>query len=397
MGHDPLSQARVTLEKHQENNIFVVMRYGEPIVFKMIEQTIVQTLKRFDFEAVLAKELKVDPLLRKNVEFCIDHSRYGIVVFEDFVEPDFNPNVAFELGYMRGKGKECLILKEESMCHLPTDVIGDLYTPFSSGNLEETLTGAIEKWLEGLGHSTVKATEMIVNDDPLEAKKERARRIISALSGAREASVGLAPDLILRHTGGLSSLAIADLDEPGDEEFRHLHLQEGRWMERLLEDGATVRCIISPDIQVEGFRHEVLPLEMIEASAFPRYKHVLGLLKQKPNRPNLQMAYAMRTPYDNLLIVGNKILFIGKRRLRYMGLPSTTVTHDSAVIRNEIAEFDALFHECVGFVLGVSEPQMELYGCPALKNRVAAKLEQCQRELKALLKTSRKCSASSHS
>ena len=51
--------------------------------------------------------------------------RYGIAIFEDIDDKDFNPNVSIELGYMLGTKPplSVLILKERRLKSMPTDIL----------------------------------------------------------------------------------------------------------------------------------------------------------------------------------------------------------------------------------------------------------------------------------
>src|SRR3712207_4509606 len=99
-------------EKDKDENVFVIMRYSPESPFKEIEETIRNTLHQYGLKAVLAKDVAFHQELWENVQFCMRHSRYAVVVFERIQQPDFNPNVLLELGYMLALHKRCLILKE---------------------------------------------------------------------------------------------------------------------------------------------------------------------------------------------------------------------------------------------------------------------------------------------
>src|SRR5271157_4310944 len=145
-------------------------------------------------------------VLWRNIEFCMTHSRYGIVIFEHAMQPEFNPNVAVELGYMLGLGKRCLLLKESALHTLPTDVVAQLYDTFRASNVRVTVSRAIENWLERLGHQKIRPTESIADGNVTEAKKKRTARVIDALTQMQSAQ----PGCIVRQAGSLSSLAISE-------------------------------------------------------------------------------------------------------------------------------------------------------------------------------------------
>jgi nucleoside 2-deoxyribosyltransferase len=60
---------------------------------------------------------------------------------------DYNPNVAFEIGYLKALGKPVCLLKEKSVKSLPTDLIGKNYNEFDINNCETTIDIELDKWL----------------------------------------------------------------------------------------------------------------------------------------------------------------------------------------------------------------------------------------------------------
>ena len=98
-----------------EKNVFVMMRYRNKEHFKEIESTIRDVLDSYDLKARLAKDKAYTDDLWGNIEIYMHGCKYGIVVFEEIDEREYNPNISLELGYMYALGKRCLLLKEERM------------------------------------------------------------------------------------------------------------------------------------------------------------------------------------------------------------------------------------------------------------------------------------------
>ena len=95
-------------------------------------------------------------IYQSQVRLYMKGCKRGIVVFEDIDEREYNPNVSLELGYMFALEKRCLLLKEERMPNLPTDVCGYLYKNFDHMNIEETISAQIREWVEkDLGITTL--------------------------------------------------------------------------------------------------------------------------------------------------------------------------------------------------------------------------------------------------
>jgi hypothetical protein len=388
---DPLSENRRLFEKDENKNVFIIMRYGPEIPFAEISNTIKETLERYGLKAVLARDVVFHMQLWSNIRFCMEHSRYAIAVFERIAQPEYNPNVSLELGFMLALRRHCLILKEQSLQILHTDIIGQMYTSFDSHRVSETVGHAIETWLQKLGHSSIKPADTITANEsitPIEANKERTRRIIAELTALASDTSILPADRIVRQAASLSSLAISDNeqdDSEEDREFLDLLLQERHEMESLFDDGAIIRLIISPNTQVERVDLKLFSREFVETNVLPRYERLTSTIKNNLTNPNLQIVCAHRLQHQNLLIVGENRVFIGRKRVREKGFPYTTLIYDPTVVLEEIHEFDILFRDITGAMLGIADPQVEDYGTEKLKKIVVARLKESLREVKRKL------------
>lgn len=76
---------------------------------------------------------------------------YGVAVSEDIDERDFNSNIALEYGFMMALGKRVLLLKEQRMPRVPTDITGKLWKPFSIFDVHTTITQQIDAWAKDIG------------------------------------------------------------------------------------------------------------------------------------------------------------------------------------------------------------------------------------------------------
>lgn len=102
-------------------------------------------------EAIRADDRDYTGDLWGNVETCLFGCTLGVAIFESLVEPEaqrFNPNVALELGHMLGRGRRCLILKEDSLTSRPADIIHKLYRPFTGSRAEVTIEPELTRWIE---------------------------------------------------------------------------------------------------------------------------------------------------------------------------------------------------------------------------------------------------------
>jgi len=372
-------------EAAKETNVFVIMRYRPGAAFKAIEHTIKTTLDRYGLKAVLAKDFQFEDQLWPNIEYCMTHSRYGIVVVENIDERSpkssyFNPNVAIELGYMLALKNRCLILKERAVRTLNTDILQFIYTPFDKFDVRDTVEAAISRWLENLSVFPTRPIEIISSDNALEAKKQRTQRINGALTNMLQDD-----NAVLRHAGSLSSLAISEKESllpTEDRALRSLLLDEKRLMERLIEKGAIVRCIITPDVQLVNVDLNVVSKEIVETSVIPRFETLLETLKKCLHKENVQFVYTSRGSHDNVVIDNERQVFIGARRLREWGFSSTTVIHDPVVVRNEIKQFDIAYKEVAEAILLKNDLSADEFGCQELKLKVIDHLKYCKKRLR---------------
>jgi hypothetical protein len=131
-----------------EKNVFIMMRFDETDQMKAIHSAIIAALADRGFHAVRADDRNYTDELWSNIQICAAGCKFGISVFEDIDHRDFNPNVSLELGYMLGRNKRCLILKEQRLEQLPTDVIHRLYKPFDAFNIEASVRSQVLEWID---------------------------------------------------------------------------------------------------------------------------------------------------------------------------------------------------------------------------------------------------------
>lgn len=151
-------QLRQFLADHPDpsRNVFVMMRFLDSERLDEALSAIRTTLKARGFNAVRADDREYTDELWSNIEVYMTGCQYGIAIFEDIEVRDFNPNVSLELGYMLGRGKRCLLLKENRLPVMPADVAGRLYKPFDAFRIDETVTREVGRWIDvdlGLGAS----------------------------------------------------------------------------------------------------------------------------------------------------------------------------------------------------------------------------------------------------
>jgi len=137
-----------------ENNVFIMMRFYDDIdIFKNIEKEIKDTLSENGLVGHLAKDRQYRRDMLDNIKVYMASCRYGIAVFEMIRDTDFNPNISIELGYMEAWGRNVLLLKEQNLPNLHTDIVGELYEEFNQDRLS-TIRSCIRRWIRDLGHTS---------------------------------------------------------------------------------------------------------------------------------------------------------------------------------------------------------------------------------------------------
>ena len=131
-----------------DRNVFVMMRFLSSPQLDEVNASIKDTLAVRGFHAVRADDRDYTGELWSNIEVYMTCCRFGIAVFEDIESRDFNPNVSLELGYMLGRRKRCLILKEKRLPDLPADVVHRLYKPFDMFNVGASVSREVARWVD---------------------------------------------------------------------------------------------------------------------------------------------------------------------------------------------------------------------------------------------------------
>lgn len=137
------------LEDHPEpsRNVFVMMRFANTVQMHQIYESIKKALAELGMTAVRADDRDYTGELWSNIEVYLTGCQYGIAVFEDVEQRDYNPNVSLELGYLMGRGKRTLLLKEKRLPRVPSDVVHRLYKEFDIFDIDTSLNREIKRWI----------------------------------------------------------------------------------------------------------------------------------------------------------------------------------------------------------------------------------------------------------
>ncbi|MGW9021098.1 hypothetical protein ACWGOE_06405 [Leucobacter chromiiresistens] len=140
---------RTFLEDHPDpsRNVFIMMRFGATPQMRQIHDAIVAGLAEHGMNAVRADDRDYTGELWSNIEVYLTGCAYGIAVFEDIEQRDYNPNVSLELGYLMGRGKRTLLLKEKRLPSMPSDVVHRLYKEFDGFDIENSIRREVGTWI----------------------------------------------------------------------------------------------------------------------------------------------------------------------------------------------------------------------------------------------------------
>ena len=145
------TEIKVSLQKFQQDHnhhktTFIMMQFGASSAHKEIVTSIKDLLSHHNIEALRADDKEYHNNLLRNVLTYIYGCDIGVAVFDRIEGDAYNPNVAFEIGYMKALNKPVCLLVDQDM-KLPTDLLGELYKPFAPQDPTNSIPGVLEKWL----------------------------------------------------------------------------------------------------------------------------------------------------------------------------------------------------------------------------------------------------------
>ncbi|MHB1006179.1 MAG: hypothetical protein ACYC3S_11130 [Chloroflexota bacterium] len=138
---------------NHQANVFLMMRFREGAKYEEIQQVIRSSFSEHGLHVVRADDRDYTGELWTNVCLYMLGCEYGIAVFEEIDQREFNPSVSLEVGFMLAHDKRCLLLKDQRMPKMPTDLLGKLYKEFDTYNVEATIKKAIYSWANDIGIS----------------------------------------------------------------------------------------------------------------------------------------------------------------------------------------------------------------------------------------------------
>jgi len=155
------SALQKTLEKFPyEKSVFIMMPFGEnDIRLRIITDTIKETLEEHSLCGWRADDLERSLMedMWPNIVVNMLSCKYGIAVYVDRTLLDrytdeqvtvFNANIALEVGFMKSRGLDVLLLKDKRLEKLHTDIISKLYEEFDFDDPEGCVKKSVTDWIK---------------------------------------------------------------------------------------------------------------------------------------------------------------------------------------------------------------------------------------------------------
>ncbi len=130
---------------------FVMMIFADTDIHKKILAKVKGVLSPHGITALRADDKEYSDDLFTNIRTYMHCCDFGIAIFDRLLEDDINPNVSLEVGYMMGLNKLVCLLKDQTLKHLQSDLVGKLYKDFDPQHIEDTIGTNLEKWIKDKG------------------------------------------------------------------------------------------------------------------------------------------------------------------------------------------------------------------------------------------------------
>lgn len=134
----------------QQKTAFLIMSFEDSPAHRKIEASIKKTLAKFNIKALRADEHDYHDNLYDNILTYMHGCDFGIAVVERISKEPFNPNIALEIGYMKGLKKSVCILKDKTFRTIPADLLGKLYREIDCQNIQRSIDSALSGWVGNL-------------------------------------------------------------------------------------------------------------------------------------------------------------------------------------------------------------------------------------------------------
>lgn len=131
-----------------EKNVFLIMRFRDEKPFPEIVTTLRKLCTDNGLILLRADDREYTGDLWDNVMTYMYSCASAIAVFDQINYREFNPNVAIEVGFMLAMGKPVLLLKDQAITAMPTDIVGKTYRPFNTYDAASTIPPQVQKWIK---------------------------------------------------------------------------------------------------------------------------------------------------------------------------------------------------------------------------------------------------------
>jgi hypothetical protein len=136
-----------------EKSVFIMTKFPKteqpgPEDLKLAEviETVRTAVKNRGYVPRLASDRQYHPILWDNVELYLLGSQRAIAIMEDKCQPELNPNVAMEWGWMRGMGRNVLYLVEKDFHRNRADWDGLIKAQFDWAAPQASIAAATDGW-----------------------------------------------------------------------------------------------------------------------------------------------------------------------------------------------------------------------------------------------------------
>jgi hypothetical protein len=156
---------RYHLDDPFDRSVFVMMKFPDrakmdPWQIQCLEDLYGAVKEELDRHGLVArradkKVYATSKLLWDNLCIYMLGCRFGVAILEDHIGDELNPNVALEYGFMKGLGREVVLLKERRFGHIRADLVGTIPKEFDIGTDHvpdrHSIQEAISSWLIDIG------------------------------------------------------------------------------------------------------------------------------------------------------------------------------------------------------------------------------------------------------
>lgn len=130
---------------------FLIMRFSTAKPFTRILKAIDETAAAHGVTILRADSHTFHADLLSNIRTYLHGCSFGIAVYDRIETEEPNANVGLEVGYLMAMNKPVLLLKDQTLPRLPSDIAGRLYHNFDPHEPEATIPPQIRQWLHDHG------------------------------------------------------------------------------------------------------------------------------------------------------------------------------------------------------------------------------------------------------